>query len=82
MPNIKNHFKADNNSLSFVEYNINNNNETANENKTSVDNNNNNLATPVSNNVPIDNSYCWPTNGNIIFQHIFLTDMMELILLV
>ena len=71
MPNIKNHFKADNNSLSFVEYNINNNNETANENKTSVDNNNNNLATPVSNNVPIDNSYCWPTNGNYYISTYF-----------
>lgn len=61
MPQVKNHYKSDNNSLSFVEYNTNENKEQSTE---SVSNNNSASETVAPVNYQMDNSYGWPTNGN------------------
>lgn len=60
MPQVRNHYKADNNSLSFVEYNTNENKEQS----TDLVNNNRAVETVTPVNYQVDNSYGWPTNGN------------------
>lgn len=72
-PKISNHFKADNNSLSFVEYNTNKSTkETTSSNTTNTVQESTTNASQVSQvNYQNDSSYAWPTQSNYYITNYF-----------